>query len=317
MNEQPHMRTVADVDVIIPLYNAAPFIQEAVTSVLEQSVLPKRVIVVDDGSTDDGAARVEAMIAGGTPTTVQLFRQSNKGPNAARDLGLRHASATYVAFLDADDRWLPRKLELQLGRFANPREEGLLLVYCGARTFGAENAPSHLAPKVVETPLRGRVFERLLAKNRITGGASAVLIKRSCFDQLGSFDVSLRTSEDFDMWLRISQSGSIDLVEEVLVELRDHPANHTKKALHMLEGILLFNAKWFGHAQGDPDVLKEWAHLIALFALRAGDTAAAKKLVDRILSRDQQRTIFHRTFGSFHLHMWLKRLRSILDPRSA
>ena len=79
----------------------------------------------------------------------------------------------------------------------------------------------------------------------------------------------------------------------------------------------LVDAVVAGLAQGDPDVLKEWAHLIALFALRAGDTAAAKKLVDRILSRDQQRTIFHRTFGSFHLHMWLKRLRSILDPRSA
>src|SRR5437773_3781756 len=115
------------VSVVIPTYNYARYLPEAIDSALAQTHAPLEVIVVDDGSTDD-TPRVLAVYG----DRIRVIRQANRGPGAARNTGIAAARGEYVGFLDADDVWLPRKLELQMARFE--ADQGLGLVHCGAET---------------------------------------------------------------------------------------------------------------------------------------------------------------------------------------
>ncbi len=304
-------KPTATVDVVIPLYNGAHFIERTLRSVLGQTLAPQQVIVVDDGSTDNGAHVVSEFItAYHGPVAILLVTQPNQGPNAARNNGLRHARASYIAFVDADDVWMPTKLKKQMSVFENSPDPALLLVYCQGHWIDADDKTVDGPPLKEATPLRGHVFDTLLARNRITGSASAALVKRSAFDRAGLFDESLRTMEDFDLWLRIAEKGSIDLVQEDLVAIRTHASNNTKDTLHMLEGMLKFDVKWFDRAHGRSDVMHEWGHLIALFVSRAQDRSKAYAAVERILSRSQRRELFARAGGSLRAYVLLKRIRS-------
>ncbi len=310
-------QVLAPVDVIVPMHNAAAFVERALHSVLQQTKPPVRLIVVDDGSTDDGAARVEAVRHGYSgPVSIVLARQANAGPNAARNHGVRLGDAPYVAFLDADDRWRPEKLERQLA-LLDAGQEDLLMVYCHAEWINETEQPVAGPPLKEAVPLRGRVFERLLERNRITGSASAVLVRRAAFDITGPFDEELLTMEDLDMWLRIADHGRIDLVEEVLVSIRTHASRTTHNAPRMLEGIVRFCAKWYPRAEHLPRVMHEWGHLIALFAGRCADRQAAMSVVNLHLSRAQQQRLFKRALGSLRLYVQLKAMRRWMNPQSA
>lgn len=305
----------ATVDVIIPLFNGERFIERTLRSVLDQTVPASKLVVVDDGSTDGGVALVNMLFAEYKgPTATELVQQPNSGPNAARNLGMRHCSSSFVAFCDADDVWMPGKIEQQLRVFEHAQGEDLQLVYCQGHWIDAYDEPVEGLSLNSPEPLRGRVFDRLLLRNVITGSASSAMVRRSVFSTVGTFDESLRASEDYDMWLRIAQVGSIDLAEADLVGIRRHPYNTTKSTLYMLEGLLRFNAKWFEQVKDRPDVLNEWGHLIALFAAQAPDRKAARRLVRQILRPAQRRALFARAGGSLRTYVLLKRVRALLSP---
>src|SRR5205823_5126521 len=120
------MTTTAPVCVIIPTYNSASLVTEAIASVLNQTTVPAEIIVVDDGSKDDTRARVAGF---GPP--VRYVYQENQGVAAARNTGMKSACQEFVAFLDADDVWHPRKLEIQLAELARRPDLGML----GTQTF--------------------------------------------------------------------------------------------------------------------------------------------------------------------------------------
>jgi GT2 family glycosyltransferase len=172
---------VQSVSVIIPAYNAARFVGNAIESALGQTVPPLEVIVIDDGS-GDGTAEVVARF----PAPVRLVRQSNGGPAAARNHGARVATGEWLALLDADDRWLPHKLETQL-----PYTEDERVGVVHARQPGAE-APPRLT------------FEQLWECNRIDN--SSVLIRKQAFADAGGFDEAreLIGVEDYNLWLRLA-----------------------------------------------------------------------------------------------------------------
>jgi glycosyltransferase involved in cell wall biosynthesis len=299
---------IADVDVVIPLYNGRAYIVEAILSVLQQSLLPRKLIVVDDGSTDGSAEFAEEFLRlAATPVDLQLIRQANAGPNAARNTGTRSATSTYVAFLDADDTWLPQKLEKQMELFQRSGPE-VVMIYCPAFTIDSEG---HVIEdgRMSQPLLKGRIFDRLLMKNTLGGGSSAVVIKRTAIEEAGFFDEGLRTSEDHDMWLRIARVGNVEAVDEPLVGIRVHGSSATRNAFHMLKGLLQFDQKWFEHARGKKEVLEYWGHLLALFAARCTDRKQATELIRRSLTEEQRRSLFSKTFGSVELYVWLKRLR--------
>ncbi|HRD54216.1 MAG TPA: glycosyltransferase, partial [Flavobacteriales bacterium] len=240
-------RPTCDVDVVIPVFNTERYIAGALRSVLNQSKPPRRVVVVDDGSTDASAARIAEVIASYSgPTTVDCIRKLNGGLSSARNFGIARCTSRYVAFLDADDVWEPAKLETQLRVFETSAIERLGLVYCAYHVIGTEGEPLPDEPVVEpDEALRGDVFALLLEANRVSGSGSGVLILKSELDAAGDFDEELKAAEDWDMWLRLSQRCSFDYAAEDLVAIRRHGASMQADKQHMLANLLRFFMKWF------------------------------------------------------------------------
>ena len=305
---QPH---AAGTDVVIPLYNGAAYVEGALRSVLEGSMLPRRIIVVDDGSSDEGPSLVKAMAKEERRTEITLIRQANQGPNAARETGRRFSGSPLIAFLDADDEWMPRKLEAQVDLM---QRSGAGLVYCGYRLIDKDGRRI-LGARIVPPKLRGQVFDELLKENRISGSASAVLIRRSTLDAAGAFDSALRGSEDLDMWLRIARISAVDYVDEDLVRVRRHAGNAQMDHAAMLQNMIRFYGKWIDEARTRPVVMRHWGHLIAEFALRLTDQEPVVDALARTFTPAERSLLFARAGGSFRLYLLLKRISGILGAR--
>lgn len=202
------------VSAIIPAYNAAAFLAEAVASVRAQTHRATEIIVVNDGSTDNTREVVQGLGDG-----IVYVEQPNSGPAAARNTGIRRARGEFIAFLDADDLWEPAKLEKQLTAFA--AHPGAALVYTRMVNFSRESGcEQHPFPAEVPS---GRIFERLLVENLIL--LSGAMIRADVLREVGGFDEGLITAEDTNLWLKIARSHEIRGLEEVLVLRRKHGDN--------------------------------------------------------------------------------------------
>jgi glycosyltransferase involved in cell wall biosynthesis len=205
----------AKVSVIIPARNAARWIRDAITSVFAQTVPVHECIVVDDGSTDD-TGRVTAELGGG----VDVVTTGGGGVAVARNAGAARATGDYLAFLDADDVWLPRKLELQLAAFRD--DPGLGLVYTGLhvvdeelRFIGRQNVPSD------DEAIR----KTLLVERPIMPGiGSTALVPAERFRELGGFDERYSPSADCALACAIGIRYRVHGVPRPLVLYRQHPA---------------------------------------------------------------------------------------------
>jgi glycosyltransferase involved in cell wall biosynthesis len=230
MSDYPH------VSVIIPTYNYARYLPRAIESVLIQTYQDFELIVVDDGSTDETVSVMDAYTKK-HPERLQYIRQNNSGPNAARNRGIGSARGEYIALLDADDEWLPQKLEKQIACARDIPDFGI--IGCGLRWVtddGTVLYESSGAP----TPPRDELIRHLKIKYFDFGSASGVLIRKACFDVVGMFDESLRGSEDRDMWLRIAYHFYIVNLPDVLVIMHYHQANCHKNIGAMLKSKFQF-----------------------------------------------------------------------------
>jgi glycosyltransferase involved in cell wall biosynthesis len=205
----------ASVSVVIPAHNAESFIREALDSVLAQTTQPCEIIVVADCCTD-GTTDVVREYAG----HVRLLFSDAGNAAAARNAGSRAATGDWLAFLDADDCWLPEKLERQLRVAETPQTA---LVYTDRYNFGNRGD----LPEVhgsVQPLYRGDVFVDLLVLgNHIT--LSSVLVRRDVFIQLGGFAETLKNAEDWEMWIRVAAAHRIEACEEPLVRYRFHASS--------------------------------------------------------------------------------------------
>jgi len=228
------------VDVIIPVYNGEKYIRVALTSVLGQTVKPQRIVVVNDGSTDCTGDIVDE-IAGTAAIPVVHIKQTNRGLSAARNTGIANSSAPLLCFLDADDFWMPNKLESQLKIVQSSPSLGL--VYCGYVTCDGDGnirtGDHWLTPH-----LRGFCYRDLLGNNYICGSGSAVMIRRECFKKCGIFDEKIGYGEDWDMWLRIARYYPVDFICVSLVVIRIHAESMQKtkhyRSRHLLGRIQIF-----------------------------------------------------------------------------
>jgi len=201
------------VSIIIPTYNTGQYIKEAVDSALCQTYKNCEVIVVDDGSTDQTKVILKPHIE--SKKIIYIY-QENKGLAGARNTGIRAATGDYIAFLDADDVFLPEKIGRQMLHFAkNPTCD---VSYCDLYHFYDEK-PGELL-KLNYTYYSGTdVFPNLLKRHFIA--PLSVIMRRSVFDRFGYFDEQLRRAEDLDLWFRISYlGGKICFVPEQLAKLR-------------------------------------------------------------------------------------------------
>jgi glycosyltransferase involved in cell wall biosynthesis len=213
------------VSVIVPCYNAAEFLEDALRSALAQSYSEVEVVVVDDGSTDSSAE-----IARRFP--VRYIRQENRGLSEARNVGIRESKGSYLVFLDADDRLKPRAIESGLDALAL-RPDCALTV--GDHVFIAADS-SYLADSTKEHHLHCH-YEALLKSNFIEMIAS-VLFRRSIFNEVGGFDATLRVAEDYELYLRIARGWPICCHAAIVAEYRMHGANTSRNSELMLTTTL-------------------------------------------------------------------------------
>jgi len=235
------------VSVIIPTYNHARFLSQAIESALGQTQQPAEVIVVDDGSRDQ-TADVLAAFAG----RIRPLRQMNRGVAAARNAGAGLASGEFFAFLDADDIWLPPKLERQIACFL--AESDLGLVHCGVEEIDESGA----GLKRREDGLEGWVAHELLLFRRavILGGGSGVMIPRAVFEDAGGFDERLSTSADWDLYYRIASRWRVGFVREVLLQYRLHGSNMHGNVRAMERDMLFALGKAFDNTERKPGVAR-------------------------------------------------------------
>jgi glycosyltransferase involved in cell wall biosynthesis len=193
------------VSVIIPTYNRGWIIKKAIDSVLFQDFNDFELIVVDDGSTDN-----TQNILNSYQKDIRVLQQNNQGVSAARNQGLSAASGRFLAFLDSDDIWLPKKLSRQVDFFSlNP--DALI---CQTEEIWMRNNV-RINPKKRHKKPSGMIFEQSLALCLVS--PSAVMIKRALFDEVGLFDETLPACEDYDLWLRISCLYPVHLIDTPLI----------------------------------------------------------------------------------------------------
>ena len=193
------------VSVIIPTYNRAWIIEEAIDSVLAQDYTEFELIVVDDGSTDHTSDVLDSY-----RNVIKVLSQKNKGVSAARNRGIAEASGKFIAFLDSDDLWLPQKLTVQI-EFFNQTPDALI---CQTEEIWIRNG-LRVNPKKRHKKPSGMIFKPSLKLCLIS--PSAVMIRRSLFDRVGEFDETLPACEDYDLWLRISCRFPIHLIDTPLI----------------------------------------------------------------------------------------------------
>lgn len=185
------------VSILLPTYNRGHLLGRAIDSVLNQTYTRYELIVIDDGSTD----HTRQVVKGFKDVRIQYFKHyENKGISAARNTGLDAATGKYIAFIDSDDEWLPKKLEMQMASFENAGSH-VGVVYTSTLLLDAQGWSR--MPKAGAKKLQGDIHETLLTENIIP--MPSVLMRKACFDQVGLFDENLYQAGDYELWLRISR----------------------------------------------------------------------------------------------------------------
>jgi len=286
------------ISVIIPCYNAARYIGATLASVLAQDQPDLEIIVVDDGSQDDSVALVRAKFP-----LVRVACQANAGVAAARNTGIALARGELIAFVDADDIWLPGKLAAQLRLMQ--RNPGCAMSYCAWEVWPsdvAQPAPAYLealrARAGNEALWRGPsgwIYPQLLLDCEVW--TSTVMARRTLFDQIGVFDASLRIGEDYDLWLRASRVTPILRVPAPCALYRIHPSSITKsiptdnyRARVLGRALAQWGYSSPDGASADPAAVrrvlaKSWSDFAGAH-LRVGNLALARRAAYKALRAD-------------------------------
>ena len=207
------------VSIIVPTHNRFDYLREALDSIASQTYTDYEVIVVDDGSTDDTPNRIS-----NHPVGPSVVRQSHQGPAAARNRGIKEASADVVAFLDSDDLWQPAKLETFMA--ALDAEPDVHVFYgpmrpidAGGKTVPGRTKPCH----------EGRITQQLFCSSFVH--IPTVVCRKATLQRVNGFDSSLAVCEDYDLWLRVSVDEPFGLVEEALALRRLHDNRLSKRLM--------------------------------------------------------------------------------------
>jgi glycosyltransferase involved in cell wall biosynthesis len=228
------------VTAIVPAYNAAAYLPHALDSVLAQTSGDWEVVVVDDGSTDNTRAVVDSYrpkLQG----KLQYIHQSNRGLPAARNAGMRAARGEFIALLDADDVWLPNRLERGIALLETDPEIGLV----HARVVRINRYGTITGQLKVDTKYMSGRIARHIYTRRAHIVCPTVMFRRSCIETAGWFDEAMQATEDRDLWFRIALHYKVAYIDEVLAYYRLSPSSMTSNLDRLLTGQLYFVAKHY------------------------------------------------------------------------
>ena len=305
------------VSVIIPSYNSAAYLPEAIESVLAQSYRPLEIIVIDDGSTDNTREQLQPYL-----TKISYLYQANQGVSAARNAGIRRASGELIAFLDADDTWAPEKLARQVEAFRPHPEAGVCFTDFSKFNDTGILRPSSLTenlqrwarehPDVAEDVSFGSLYPELLQHNCVV--TISVLARREALQAAGPFDETFRMCEDYDLWLRLALSYPFVYLNRVLCGYRYRPDSSSgpleaREALWDIHNIKVLEKHLHNHwipAEYQAMVRQLLSHRSFL---------SGRKHFDRDLFREA-RGLFSRCvrYGPSRAKHWVYFLATMLPP---
>lgn len=226
--------------VIMPAYNCASFIEEALASIFSQGIDDLEVVLVDDGSTD-GTPDIAAAV----DPRVKVFRNDHGGPASARNLAVANARSDWLAFLDADDIWLPGKLAAQLQYLTDHPDARI--VYGGFKFWHAD-ASGYFPPAAsidrsmqegITPELSGWIYPELLLDSHIH--IITAIIHRNVFDTVNGFDGSFGKGSDYDFWIRSSRHFPAYRLNRTVALYRIHAGGITKRVTKVCAGYELLN----------------------------------------------------------------------------
>lgn len=227
MMPKPHIPDL--LSVVIPAYNAAWCVRRAIDSALAQSYAQIEVLVVDDGSTDGTASVVR-----GYGNRVCLLQQANGGLSSARNLGIRHARGEWIAYLDADDWWMPEKIAHQVELFK--QQPGIGFCSSAARV---EDPEGRELDNWRCANFTGSALSAIFRINAmVAGSGSAVVVRADVQRQAGFFDEALESLEDIDMWMRLAAITGYACVPKTLVVILKHPDSMSRNLDKMRESAV-------------------------------------------------------------------------------
>ncbi len=206
--------SLPSVSVIVPAYNCSQYLQKTIESILTQTFQNFEILIIDDGSTDN-TREIISSIARRNPERIKTFYQENKGVSSARNTGIKEAKGEYIAFLDADDLWIPEKLEKQLFLFKKNQEADFIYTDCYFTDEKEKEIPDYPRTLLFK---KGNIFLDLFLNFFII--TSGVIVKKKDLDKIGFFNESFRNSEDYDYFLKLAYSFKADYVKEKLFKRR-------------------------------------------------------------------------------------------------
>jgi glycosyltransferase involved in cell wall biosynthesis len=210
------------VSCIVPVFNGERYVAETIESILGQTHIPIEIIVVDDGSTDRTQEVLRPFGDG-----IRVLTQENQGPSGARNHGLEESRGEFIAFLDADDLWIPEKLELQLERMDG--QPGLDLCSGHIKSFWIPELDHE----------RAQFEDHPYHQSRALLSPCTVLTRREIFERVGRFDPELRNGEDTDWFMRAMKLGvAMETLPDLLVHRRQHLNNLTRAARPSTDAVL-------------------------------------------------------------------------------
>jgi glycosyltransferase involved in cell wall biosynthesis len=244
------------VSVVLATYNSERFLAEAVRSILAQTYTNLELIVVDDGSTDGTRDLVDGFLADGR---VKYVYQKNAGQPSADNAGIAQARGSFIAFNDADDVWMPDKLERQMPLFDHSRRVGV--VYSPLLYIDEAGEPVSMWPM---SRYGGRVTDQLFVTNFVS--FSSAIVRRECFDTVGLFDEHLAQAYDYDLWLRISTEFEFALLDEPTVYYRVWPGQMSRNFRQRYDCAIRIMSRFqatYPGALTERAIREGWAHTFA------------------------------------------------------
>ncbi|PQV62865.1 Glycosyltransferase involved in cell wall bisynthesis [Abditibacterium utsteinense] len=225
------------ISVVVPVYNRGARIQKTLDSVLQQTLAPVEILVIDDGSSDESAAWIENHYRG--EKTLRVIRQENQGVAAARNRGLQEARGQYIAFLDHDDVWRPDKLKRQLE--VALRHPDAAVIYSLWRDVDGNAMPlpdeywnTHFHNW---TPRTGSVYDWVCGMPCPIVSMSVPLLKTQTLRDIGGFEPATVPCDDWDLWLRLSRENRFEMVPEKLVDYVHHGEQQSSDLVSIHAGM--------------------------------------------------------------------------------
>jgi len=244
------------VSVVIAAYNAEAFISDTLKSILAQTYRNFEVIVVDDGSHDQTAEIVRSYAE--IDDRIRLIQQENSGVAASRNLAIQHSSGEYIAPIDADDIWYPKRLEKHV-YCLEASEPSVGLVYSWSMYLNEAGGVKGYSPFGQFGAVEGNALAILVFYNFLDN-ASTAMFRRSCIDTVGNYNTELKTCEDWDLYLRIAEHYRFAIVPEYLIGYRQYSGSMSTKCTTMAHFYELIMSRIYQRHPELSHSVRRWAN---------------------------------------------------------